>query len=416
MKKPQNILVVVESIDVNKSSGPKVNIAFINNLVTLGYSVKVLHYTRKDIQLNGAVCINISEQKSSVNFYLSRLQRVFQRITKLDISKKLENSFGNSFTFFNDSKSIQKAIKQHYSAHDLIVTLSQGASFRPHHAMLGLSSLHNKWLAYVHDPYPFHVYPDPYNWSEPGYKLKMDFFKKVSEKAKYSGFPSQLLKEWMGKHYANFLNTGLVIPHQHLETEKGNEISNLDYFNTEKFTLLHAGNLMKQRSPVGLIEGFKLFLEKNIEAREESELMLIGASFDKPLLTNYNNAIAQLYVQMESIPFNQVHYLQQHVNVNIILESKAEISPFLPGKFPQCVMANKPILALGPKHSETKRLLGHDYKFQAEANENEKIASLIETLYKNWKTDKELKLNRPDLIRYLSPSFLDTVLKESVFI
>jgi len=416
LKKTRNILVVVESIDVNKSSGPKVNIAFINNLVALGYAVKVLHYTRKEIQLKGAECINITEQKLGFNFYLSRLQRIFQRITKLDVSRKLENSFGNSFTFFNDSNSIQKAIKAHYNAHDLIVTLSQGASFRPHHAMLGLSNLHNKWLAYVHDPYPFHLYPDPYNWSEPGYKLKIEFFKKVSERAKFSGFPSELLKEWMGKHYPNFLNSGLVIPHQHLETEKENTISSLDYFDDKKFTLLHAGNLMKQRSPVGLIEGFKLFLENNAEAKNESELMLIGACFDKPLLTRYDKAISQLYVQMKSIPFNQIHFLQQRVNVNIILESKAEISPFLPGKFPQCVMANKPILALGPKHSETKRLLGEDYEFQAEANENKIIANLIEILYKRWKTNNELKLNRPDLEHYLSPSLIDSDLKENVFI
>lgn len=416
MKETRNILVVVESIDVNKSSGPKVNIAFINNLVALGYAVKVLHYTRKEIQLKGAECVNIKELKSSFNYYLSRFQRLFQRITKLDVSKRLEKTFGHSFTFFSDSISIQKAIKKHYNGHDLIVTLSQGASFRPHHALLNLPSLHDKWLAYVHDPYPFHLYPKPYGWSEPGYRLKINFFTKVSEKAKYSGFPSQLLKEWMGKHYPEFLNTGLVIPHQHLETEKGNEINSLAYFNPEKFTLLHAGNLMKQRSPVGLIEGFKTFLKNNPEAEKEAELMLIGASFDKPLLTKYNEAISQLYVQMESIPFNEIHYLQQHVNVNIILESKAEISPFLPGKFPQCVMANKPILALGPKHSETKRLLGDAYEFQAEVNDDDRIASSIEILYKRWKNKEVLQLNRPDLEHYLSPEFLDTVLKENVFI
>jgi hypothetical protein len=32
------------------------------------------------------------------------------------------------------------------------------------------------------------------------------------------------------------------------------------YFDVSKFNVLHAGNLMKQRSPEGLIAGFQLFL------------------------------------------------------------------------------------------------------------------------------------------------------------
>lgn len=69
----------------------------------------------------------------------------------------------------------------------------------------------------MHDPYPFHCYPKPYDWFEPGYKQKEEFFRKVSEKARYSGFPSQLLKEWMGGHFPNFLKTGVVIPHQNFD-------------------------------------------------------------------------------------------------------------------------------------------------------------------------------------------------------
>ncbi len=413
----KKVLVVLESIDVNKSSGAKVNVALINNLITLDYEVTVLHYTRKDIQLKGAKCIAVRELKFNLNYFLSRCQRLFQRIIKLDLSKRLENSFGQSFTFFNDSKSIKSAINVYYKDHDLILTLSQGASFRPHYAMLSLPNLFKKWLAYVHDPYPFHLYPNPYNWSEPGYKKKIDFFRKVSEKAQYSAFPSLLLKEWMGSYYPNFLKTGIVIPHQHIETGINDQDFKLDYFNSEKFTLLHAGNLMKQRSPVNLIKGFKSFLDTNSEAETEVELMLIGpASYHKTVLEEYNNSIPQLYLRAQNVPFKEIQYLQKRVNVNIILESESEISPFLPGKFPHCVFANKAILAIGPKHSETERLLGEDYEFHAEAHEDKMIANKIEKLYNKWKANEDISLNRPDLEAYLSPSFLDSILKEKVFI
>jgi hypothetical protein len=73
---------------------------------------------------------------------------------------------------------------------DLIITLSKAASFRTHEAVLRLPELHAKWLAYVLDPYPFHLYPSPYNWTEAGHQQKEPFFKEVSEKAAFSSFPS----------------------------------------------------------------------------------------------------------------------------------------------------------------------------------------------------------------------------------
>ncbi|WP_158844260.1 UDP-glycosyltransferase [Algibacter sp. L1A34] len=411
----KKVLVIVESIDVNATSGAKVNMALINALLLCKYEVTVLHYTREIINIPLANCIAIKENKTSLKYFLSRAQRVFQRITKINISKNLENIFGHSFTFFNDSKSIAYATIKYYNNHDLIITLSQGASFRPHHAMLKHSQLHSKWVAYVHDPYPFHLYPEPYDWIEAGYKQKEDFFRKVSEHAKYSAFPSQLLKEWVGQFFPKFLETGFVIPHQHLISPQQIKLENLPYFNSDNFTLLHAGNLMKQRSPEGLIKGFKLFLKTNPKAKKNSMLMLIGpSSYYESFLETTKNKVPQLYINNKRVAYNEIQFLQERVDVNIILEAKTDISPFLPGKFPHCVFANKPILVLGPNKSETKRLLGQDYLFQAEANEFNKISKLIEKLYFNWLNKKEIELNRPDLEKYLNPSRVGVILEKYI--
>lgn len=408
----KNILVIAESIDINTTSGAKANVALINALLSCNYTVTVLHYTRKAILLPDINCINIKENKSSLYYFLSRAQRVFQRVTKINISKNLEHIFGHSFTFYNDSKSIAKSISQHYNNHDLIITRSQGASFRPHHALLSLPLLHSKWLAYVHDPYPFHYYPEPYNWVEAGHKQKENFFKKVSEKAKYSAFPSQLLKEWMGQFFPNFLKTGLIIPHQNSKLKIQN-IEYPKYFNSENFTLLHAGNLMMPRSPIGLIEGFKLFLEKHPDAKSNTNLLMLGnASYYKQVLKDYNNNTEQLYVSDGYVSFDEVYKLQKQVSVNIILEAKSDISPFLPGKFPHCIEANKLILLLGPKLSESRRLLGKDYPYHSTIHDSKRIAILIEELYAIWSNNKnDLKLDRKDLENYLSFENLRTTLK-----
>jgi len=410
----KKIGVVVDSINVNDSSGSKANVAFILNLNKAGFEVKVFHYTQKEIQLPNIECVAIPEKKLNGLYVLSRMERLFTRWTGLNLNPFLEGFFGFSFTFFNDVASIKKALlKESDFNPDFILTLSKGASFRPHDALLKLPQLHHKWMAYVHDPYPFHYYPRPYNWIQPGYKQKEQFFRAVSEKAKFSAFPSLLLQEWMGSYFENFLKTGVVIPHQnaHFEVKLFDVTS---YFDTLKFNLLHAGNLMKQRSPEGLIQGFQLFLKNNPEAKENARLSLIGsASYHEEMLTTYQKKIPELYVCLDNKLFDEVQFLQNNTTVNIILESKSEISPFLPGKFPHCVEANKPILALGPYYSETRRLLGADYPYWSEVNDVENIAKLIEKLYQLWQQDSnKLVLNRIDLKEYVSIDYLKRVINQ----
>jgi hypothetical protein len=401
------ILVVVDSINIEDSSGSKANVALINNLVEAGFDVLVYHYTLRDIQLQGASCYAIPEIKYSPLYFMSRIQRVIQRNSALNLAPFFEQLFGFSFTFFNDTRSILKALKKLSFAPDLVLTLSKGGSFRPHYAVLKLPQLHDKWMAYVHDPYPFHFYPRPYNWVEPSYKFKEAFFIKVAEKAKYSGFPSQLLLEWMGGYFPGFMKTGVVIPHQNSKYKIQNTVFP-SYFDSSKFNLLHAGNLLNTRSPKGLIEGLKLFFERCPEAKKEVRLLLIGscAGYSK-MVSDYQKDIPELFVHDGIIPFDVVYNIQKNATVNIIMEAKSEISPFLPAKFPHCVAANKTILSLAPYLSEVKRLLGVDYEYWSEVDDDNKITKLIEQLYSLWKQNpNNLLLNRNDLQEYLSVDYL----------
>ena len=405
------ILVVVDSINIEDSSGSKANVAMIHNLAEAGFSILVYHYTLKNIQLDGVTTFAIPEIKYSSLYFLSRIQRIFGRNFKANPAPFLEQLFGFSFTFLNDTNSIRKALKKQTFQPDLVLTLSKGASFRPHYAVLKLPKLHDKWMAYVHDPYPAHYYPRPYNWVESSHKDREAFFVAVSKKAKYSGFPSLLLHGWMSSYFPDFIKTGVIIPHQNAKYVV-KDISFPSYFDVSKFNLLHAGNLMKQRSPKGLIKGFQLFLQQNPEAKKESRLLLLGPASDHTqLLEKHQKRTPELYIHNGAIPFDMVFLLQQNASVNVILESKAEISPFLPAKFPHCVDANTTILSLAPYYSETKRLLGDDYDYWAEVDDVKRIAALIEKLYHLWKQNpKQLLLNRSDLEEYLSVAYLKIVI------
>ena len=407
------ILVVVESINIEDSSGSKANVALIHNLVEAGFEVLVYHYTLKNIQLTGVNCFAIPEIKYSPLYFISRIQRVLSRSFNVNMAPFLEKIFGFSFTFFNDTNSIKKALKKISFQPDLVLTLSKGASFRPHYALLNVPDLHSKWMAYVHDPYPIHYYPRPYNWIEVSYKQKQQFFLAVSQKARYSAFPSLLLQEWMGSYFPNFLKTGVIIPHQNAKYEiKNNEFPS--YFDVSKFNVLHAGNLMAQRSPKGLIEGFNLFLQQNPIAQKEARLLLLGNATDHVLmLEEYKKNCLEIYISEGTIAFDEVFLVQKHASINVILEAKSEISPFLPAKFPHCVAANQIILSLAPYYSETRRLLGDDYPYWSEQDDVVKIASIIEKLYQLWKQNPDnLFLNRKDLEEYLSVYYLKKVINE----
>ncbi|WP_029272126.1 hypothetical protein [Flavobacterium sp. KJJ] len=407
------ILVVVDSINIEDSSGSKANVALIHNLREAGFEILVHHFTRKDIRLKNIQTFNVPEIKFNPYYFLSRAQRVISRNLKINLAPFFEKKFGFSFTFFNDTNSIAKALKKESFKPDLVLTLSKGASFRPHYAVLKLPHLHDKWMAYVHDPYPFHYYPRPYNGVQDGYDKKEHFFREVSKKAKYSAFPSQLLKEWMGSYFPDFSKTGIIIPHQNAKYEiQSNNFPS--YFDVSKFNLLHAGNLMKERSPEGLLEGFKIFLDKNHEAKNVARLILLGnASDHTEMLNRYQKEIPEIYANNGNKPFDEVFLIQKNVSVNIILESKSEISPFLPAKFPHCVEANKTILSLAPYYSETKRLLGENYEFWSEADKAEKISNLIEKLFQLWKQNPQNTfLNRKDLDEYVSVEYLKEVINK----
>lgn len=407
---PQNkkrILVIAESINVEDSSGSKANVALIENLKKAGYQLKVYHYSRKEIQLKTIECVNIKENKFGLNYFLSRFQRKIQHNSNLNLAKHLEPIFGFSFTFFNDIKSISSALSKEVSSdYDLVLTLSKGASFRPHYAILKSPKFHSNWMAYIHDPYPFHLYPEPYDWDEPGYLKKIDFFREMGVLCKWIAYPSLYLQQWMESHYRVFKDKGTVIPHQ---IKEANEIVILpEYFEPSKFNLLHAGNLMKQRPPFALINGFLKFLKVNPEAKNEARLLLIGsASYHKQKLDKLIPRIPELYLSDGIEDYSKVLKMQKEASVNIILESRAELSPFLPGKFPHCIEAEKPILVLGPKKSEVRRLLGKDYPYTAEADNVHEISEIIGDLYQIWKSNaQEFVLRRNDIKNYLSVPYL----------
>ncbi|MEP0263910.1 UDP-glycosyltransferase [Dokdonia sp.] len=409
------VLIVVESIDVDDSSGTKGRVALIKNMVRAGYDVTVLHYTQKEVLIEGVHCISIKENRFSRHFILSKIQRYIYRWFKYNIGVRQERKHGFSYTWINDSKTIAKAVESYNpDDFDMLWTFGKGTSFRMHAGVLRVPKWYSKWYAYVHDPYPQQLYPRPYNYVPEGYKKKRYFFRDMTQVAKYMVFPSVLLKEWMQSYFIDIDGKELIIPHQITEIPHTN-IELPAYFTASKFTILHAGNLLDLRDPKPLVTAFKNFCALYPEAKSESNLIFIGkASIFDDYLQSEIKENSSICKSEDYVPFDQVYRMQQETTMNVILEATSEISPFLPGKFAHCVAANKPILLIGPYYSESKRLLGEAYPYTYEFKQIDELTQTMSTLYKAWKQGTIPKLDRPDLYEYLSTPYLKKSFEESL--
>lgn len=415
MQEKIKILIAVESIDVDDSSGTKGRVALIKNMAKAGYDVTVLHYTQKEIAIDGVHCILVKENRFSRHFLLSRMQRYIYRFFKHNIGLRQERKHGFSYTWMNDSRTIAKAVNNYNpDEFDMLWTFGKGNSFRMHAGVLRVPKWYNKWYAYVHDPYPQQLYPRPYNYVPEGYKKKRYFFREMTQVAKYVVFPSILLKEWMQSYFIDIEGKELIIPHQIADVSQ-TDTTPPSYFQASKFNILHAGNLLDLRDPKPLVTAFKNFCKLYPEAKKESSLIFIGkpSVFDD-YLHSESKENPNIHVSGDYVPFDQVYRMQQETTVNVILEATSEISPFLPGKFAHCVAANKPILLIGPYYSESKRLLGDTYPYIFEFKQIEALTNVITTLYKAWKTGTAIQLDRPDLEEYLSVPYLQKSLSQSI--
>lgn len=404
MPDTKNILVVTDNIDVNDGSGAKANVAFIQNLAAAGFEVTVCHHTGYEYTLPGITCQEIKIRKFNLMYALYALTRFLNRHFGYNLNRVLEKAWGFPAEFFNTTKSIRKHLRHSYSeqSFDMIITLSKGTSFRPHYALLHLPEWHSKWLAYIHDPYPYHLYPRPYRFRPLGDLKKERFFRKMSKAARWVGFPSQLLMEWMGYDFPDMKTKGVVIPHQ-ITVETVDRVAASNYVNASKFTLVHAGLLMSARQPFGLIKAYLKFLDMHIDAREKSELLFIGGSdYTEEELKRAAGQESSVRFILKNIPFSEAIAIQNCTDVNVIIESDYYVSPFLPGKFPHCVAAGKPMLVLSPYYSETRRVLGKEYPYWSESTDTDRMEAILSSLYKQWKNGAALTLpGRDTLMHYM---------------
>jgi len=405
------ILILAESLEINKTSSGIVSSNFIKAVTFIG-EVTVLYPDRYALnQFNPkAVWIGDVELKcfhwSSERLYEKLINSVPKVRALPTYATGMQLAFRRLISDWE--KHIEKALAE--EDYDLMIVLGTGMSFAPHFAMANLNP-DIPWIANIHDPFPGHFYPPPYNKKENMmYRNVAKKFNIVLEKATWITFPSLRLQEWMERFYPVISQKSFVVPHimpteALIETLPHNtEEDRAVILKKGKFNLLHAGSLLGPRDPHYLIKAFLRFIEEDPLRKENAVLNIIGkvarehCGFEEA----YNALKENINIITKRVSYKHSLALLKQTDVLVLLEAVSDTSPFMPGKLADYIWADKPILALTPKVSETARILGKNYPYITETDNDEAIYNLLVQLWEKWLNDDLYLPHSVSLKEYVS--------------
>jgi hypothetical protein len=291
---------------------------------------------------------------------------------------------------------------------DFVISLGSGASFLPAYAVYYLKFKYKfKHLMFVHDPFPLNQYPPPYQKKNSlPFKSVAKLFGKVLRDADILSFPSLRLMEWMNSFYPGINKKSVIQPHigmtlKELEvflpaTKKG-QIPEFP----EGINIVHTGTLLGPRNPLFIINALQKLFDNYPESKKVMRLHIIGKvskDWDVQKLKSEH-----VYIYPERYTYLQSLKIQQNADILLLIEAVSEISPFMPGKLADYLMAKKPILALTPKTSETSRILGKEYPLLVENGNINDIYNRLILLYNLHSNNSIRKLKPVDkIIEYIS--------------
>ena len=418
------ILILSESFKINNHSSAIVSSTFIEVLQQSSHDITLLYpefFSRND-ESQEPIWLEVNK-KSSFTFSQnteSFLEKFLYKIPKVRALPSYINGFNKFFNRFVSDWKIAIANELKANKYDLVIVLGTGSSFAPHFAMAE-GNFDVKWIANLHDPYPMNQYPYPYRKKDTLlYKKQAKRMKNVVDKANFVAFPSLRLKEWMQNFYPKLENKSIILPHAAISLNNlpGTEEDKEVVLNKNKFNLLHAGSLLGPRSPKVLLKAFLRFIGEDKERQEQCVLNIIGKvarewnDFEKEYETFNKN----INIVTKRVSYKHSHVLLKQADVLILLEANSEESPFMPGKLADYVVADKPILAMTPKMSETSRLLGAEYPYVTENNDADEVYKILIQLWTNWKNGLEQSLSHTSLQEYLSKENINNTLMEMIHV
>ena len=126
----------------------------------------------------------------------------------------------------------------------------------------------------------------------------------------------------------------------------------------EHFTFAHIGSLMKDRNPSNLWKVFSDLIQENKEFKAYFELDLIGQSAANVIDSIQKNELKDYLKITNYLPHQEALKKQERAQVLLLIEKNQEATKgIIPAKLFEYMSAKRPILAIGPKDWDVRKIL-----------------------------------------------------------
>lgn len=286
-----------------------------------------------------------------------------------------------------------KFLENYISENNIDTIITTGPPHSLHLIGLGLKKKNKlKWFADFRDP-----------WTEIGYHKKLKL--SASAKAQHLALESEVLTS-----ADHIITTSFYTKKEfQLKTRKPVTVLTNGYDSNlipflgldKKFTLSHIGSLLSGRNPEILWKLLHELIVENEDFKNDFVLKLVG-TVSNEVLDSIKKFNLEPYLELPGyVSHKMANTIQQSSQVLLLVEiNSEETQGIIPGKLFEYIAAKRPILALGPKDWDVKKILketkaGSYFGY----GEEEGLKSHISTLYKLYST-QQLNVSSKNIEKY----------------
>ncbi len=167
------------------------------------------------------------------------------------------------------------------------------------------------------------------------------------------------------------------------------------------FTLSHIGNLLSGRNPENLWIALSELIEEYPKIKSQLKIQFIGKLSDETVQSLNLNKLAPYIKIIDYVPHKKAIEYQKKSQILLLIEvDSKETREIIPGKLFEYLNAKRPILAIGPKDWEVKKIIeetnsGFCFSFQ----DKKEIKSVLLTFFKAYQKGK-LTVDSKNIAQY----------------
>lgn len=254
------------------------------------------------------------------------------------------------------------------------------------------------WCAYFSDPWPHHLYPEPYRFTVgPLSRRRLErILEEILRRSGSSVWPAERLRDHVLRGpRAGFAERAFVAPHVGPSWNGPRPA-----LEESSLVLRHAGFLMKERRIDALLDALRAFRERRPSARLRVELAgrYQGGSPPQPP-EDLRGRVSFL----PALPAREAWDWLCGAHVLLLVEARMAEGIFFPSKLSDYLAAGRPILALSPRAGVVADWLAGGGGIVVEPDDAEGIAAALDRIYGLWEAGRLEELAPgPELARAVS--------------